>query len=62
MNDSFLEYYAYWPDALPQDLNRNKITNFCDSKDEESSCGKNRRDLDSKVNMSIEQMCFSKNK
>lgn len=59
MNNTFFQYYAFWPDALPQDLSRNKITNFCSSKDREYSFGKNKRDLDSKVNMTMEQMCFT---
>lgn len=62
MNQDFIDYYAYWPDALPREINRDRCHSECfGSKFERPSFGKANKDLHNTVNMRLEEMCFIKN-
>lgn len=61
MSQDFFDYYAYWPDALPEELNRYRCHSECfGSKSEPFSFGKADKDLHNTVNMTLEEMCFTK--
>ena len=60
MTQYFVDYYAYWPDSLPLELNRDHCHSECfGSKLEPFSFGKSEKNLYNTINMTVEEMCFT---